>query len=265
MTIKNATMDYIHAEEKEFLGTELNELFPETDKQICGYESSKIELLNGTVYEDWIDAAFYSCLATWDMSPSNPVETMLKTKTFEEKEQMVLTILKKRPISAALESAIFTFKITGVPRTFLAQITRHRQMSFGVQSLRVSSCYGAEVRAPQVLFDDPTFENMDLLGEYENTVKQCKAMYKKLIENNVPMEQARSIMPMGTCTKMTAVMRLKDIMTYARDRTSAISQDEHTFLVMLLLKEFKNKAPKFYENFVKHEKTEELMSKYLTR
>ena len=259
VVLKKATNSYIASEEKEFLGKELTEKFSTPKKQLCGYESANVELLCSSNYEEWIDGAFYACFATWDMQPAEPVTKMMERYPFARKEAMVIKMLKQRPISAALESATFTFKMSGVPRTFLAQITRHRQMSFGVQSLRVNSCYANPVRCPQVLLEGT---DQEMIGEYEAVVKQCRAMYKKLINEGVPMEQARSIMPMGTTTTMATVMRLREVLAYCRDRTSAITQDEHSYVVAKLAKCMKENATRFYDNFIKNDHIEELIKRY---
>ena len=259
VVINKATEEYIHKEEKEFLGVEIVNRFPAFSQSICGYESASVELLQATNYKEWIDAAFYNCFATWDMYPITPVTKLMETLSPEEKEKRVIAMLKQRPISAALESAMFTFKISGVPRTFLAQITRHRQMSFGVQSLRVSSCYANLVRAPQVLIE----EESPVLGKYIDTVNRCREVYREMIEDGVPMEQARSIMPMGTTTTMSANMRLRDVIAYCRARTSGITQDEHSYVVALLVRCLKKDAPEFYENFIKSDHLERLMKKYM--
>ena len=256
--MKKATKEYIEKEELDFLGAKIEDIFVPNKINICGYESTDVELLSATRYKDWINGAFYSCFATWDMEPTQPVRKMMKTLSFAEKEKKVLHMLKSRPISAALESAVFTFRISGVPRTFLAQITRHRQMSFGVQSMRVNSTFNNRVRAPQVLIDAEDKEQLTL---FEHTVRLCKTLYKDMIEAGIPMEQARLIMPMGTTTTMSAVMRLKDIKDYIRARTSAIAQDEHTQVVGELLKVFKEKQPEYY-NILKTPFTEKIIQEY---
>jgi len=252
--MKKADRKYIKKEEKEFLGFTLKDRFKGMG-DLCGYESTEVELLSATDYEDWINGAFYSCFATWDQEPGRPVRLMMKNLSFEEKEKKVKHMLKQRPISAALESSVFNFRISGVPRTFLAQITRHRAMSFGVQSLRVNSCYSNDVRVPELITPESR-------KKYNRIVFECKGLYRQMIEEGVPMEQARLIMPLGTTTTMSAVMRLRDVMQYVRDRSSAISQDEHTQVVAVLLKELKTKQPKYYE-LMKSDKTEALIQEYV--
>ena len=140
-------------------------------------------------------------------------------------------------------------------------------MAFGQQSYRVSSCYSDAVRVPQSLLDrkargDPVASA--LVASFKDAVQHVRQVYKYMIEQGVPMEQARNIMPMGTCTKIAVTMRLRDLIDYVKGRTSDIAQDEHTYMVCLMLKELKQYQPKFF-NVIKVfcPKAEEVMEKYL--
>lgn len=266
MANKEADNKYIVDEEIEFLGAPVGHNFEEPENQVAGYESIKVELLSASDYWDWVNGAVYASLVTWDTTPQLPVSAILE-KTNEEKEELLMKMLQKRPISVALEAAVFTFKITGVPRAMTHQIVRHRQMSFGQQSYRVSSCYSDPVRIP-VTLDERVGRGdseADILArKYIETVKSVRSMYKELIEAGIPMEQARNIMPMGTCTKIAVTMRLRDMVEYFSGRTSAIAQDEHTYLVCLMAKEMKEKQPEFFEFIkTKAKNIEEVMGKYL--
>lgn len=269
MINKEANNKYIVDEEIEFLGKPVGHNFEEPEQQIAGYESINVELLNASSYTDWVTSSLYSSLVTWDTTPQLPVTELLHAP-FKEQEEKLLFMLSKRPISVALEAAVFTFKITGVPRAMTHQIVRHRQMSFGQQSYRVSSCYSDPVRYPVSLKDkmdgdslDGQEEAIELMSEYEEAVKYVRSVYKKLIEFGVPMEQARCIMPMGTCTKIAVTMRLRDMIDYFKGRTGDIAQDEHTYIVCLMAKEMRDKQPQFFD-FIKAKCTnlESIMSKY---
>jgi len=265
MANKEATDKYRVNEEIEFLGAPVGDDFVEPEKQIAGYESINVELLSGHDYKSWVRAALYASLCTWDTTPHMPVSKLLDAP-FEEQEKKLMYMLSKRPISVALEGAMFTFKITGVPRAMTHQIVRHRQMAFGQQSYRVSSCYSDPVRLPvslQERADKGEDEAKEKIYEFVEAVEHVRAVYKDLIEFGIPMEQARCIMPMGTCTKIGVTMRLRDMIEYFKGRTGDIAQDEHTYIVCLMAKEMRDKQPEFF-NFIKTkiETLEEIMSKY---
>jgi thymidylate synthase (FAD) len=259
MTVKKADEEYIKAEERQFLGKEVGDMFVEPENQLADYSSIKVELTNPIregAYEDWVNSAFYNALATWDREPQHVVSEMHENATLEEKENLLFGILKDRPISVALEGISFSYKITGVPRSMTAQICRHRNMAYGEMSMRVASAYSEPVRVPNGL-------NPQQQQEYENIVKDCKLVYKRLIQSGVPMEQARNILPLGTLTKIGVTTTLRFLIDYVRGRTSGITQDEHTYIVCLLLKEIREKQPKFYDIIIsKCPNAEELMEEY---
>lgn len=265
MAQKEANEKYIVDEEVEFLGAPVGHNFEEPEQQVAGYESIKVDLLSANNYKEWVKSAMWASLCTWDTTPQIPVSNMLELP-FEEQEKKLLFMLTKRPISVALEGAVFTFKIVGVPRAMTHQIVRHRQMSFGQQSYRVSSCYSDPVRIP-VSLDEKVGRGDNsidaLASQYIDAVKIVRKVYKDLIEAGIPMEQARCIMPMGTCTKIAVTMRLRDMIDYFKGRTSDIAQDEHTYIVCLMAKEMREKQPEFF-SFIKTQvpKLEETMVKY---
>lgn len=265
MANKEANQKYIVDEEIEFLGAPVGDNFIEPENQVAGYDSIDVELLNSSNYVEWVRSALYASLVTWDTTPHVPV-TKMQEWNFEKQEEYLLRMLSKRPISVALEGAVFTFKITGIPRAMTHQLVRHRQMSFGQQSYRVSSCYSDPVRLPPAIQEkiDAGDKFGEILeGNYIDAVNHVRQVYKLLIENGVPMEQARCIMPMGTCTKIAVTMRLRDMIEYFNGRTSDITQDEHTYIVCLMAKEMKLNQPEFFE-FIKGRAKglEETMLKY---
>mgnify|MGYP001570046089 CR=1 FL=1 len=251
MTVKEADIAYILAEEKKFLGTEIGNFFEEPERQVAGYESIKVELTSPTgteAYVDWVNSAFYNSLSTWDKSPEKFVSEMHENYNIEQKENLLFNIIKERPISVALEGTTFCFKVTGIPRTQTHQIVRARQAAFGQTSLRVASCYSEPIRVPQSLLEKEN--NTELLDVFVKTVKMCRETYKRLIESGIPMEQARNIMPMGTCTNIGMCMNLRTLIDYVKGRTGDIAQDEHTYIVCLMMDELRKKQPKFF-NVVK--------------
>ena len=77
MANKEANNKYIVDEEVEFLGAPVGHNFEEPEKQVAGYESINVELLSGSNYRDWVRAAMYASLVTWDTTPQTPVSKML--------------------------------------------------------------------------------------------------------------------------------------------------------------------------------------------
>ena len=71
----------------------------------------------------------------------------------------------------------------------LAQLTRHRHASFSVQSQRYAGIKDCSVIIPESVSTSPFAEaSMEC-------VAQCLATYKHMVDNGVPEEDARYILP----------------------------------------------------------------------
>ena len=236
--MKQTTMEEIQAEEVEFLGKKLEH--KPYKNNFVGYESMTSELLTATPWDEWVKGAAYATFATWDCSCCTPLDKMDK----QELEDRLLYMLKSRPISVAIESAKFMFRLTGISRAITHQLVRHRAMAFGQQSLRVSNPGCDPIRLPQAFFDTKVDE--DVMNKTIKTLDKLKPLYFELIAAGVPPEQARAVLPIGITTKICVTMTLRDMMDYFRARTSKIAQGEHDYMVHLMIDTMKEEQPKYY-------------------
>jgi len=88
-----------------------------------------------------------------------------------------------------LENWLASFKIEGISRICLAQITRHRIMSFAVQSQR-----HVKVAEGHDWYVTPA----KATKEYHSYMEAARQGYEAAIEAGMPLEQARYILP-GAC------------------------------------------------------------------
>ena len=85
---------------------------------------------------------------------SDPTEEILNTLSKEEAAAYIKRIMSSGHLSP-LEHATFTFSITDVSRSLLAQLTRHRIASFSVQSQRYVNVKNMRYAIPKEIQDDP--------------------------------------------------------------------------------------------------------------
>ena len=102
------------------------------------------------------------------------------------------------------EHATFTFQIKGLSRTALAQLTRHRLASFSVQSQRYVNITDNDVVMPDSI---PEKYRVD----WEEIVKKAGILYVHMVEDGVPKEDARFIVPQGVTTKLTMTMNAREL------------------------------------------------------
>jgi flavin-dependent thymidylate synthase len=253
-TIKQASIKFIADELKEYLGLRFYINFrPCSFGFVSDFKSMSVGLIYSPNWDEWIKAQFITIFTTWH----NDNEINMFDVPENEREMRVLEALKKRPISAVLESAMFQFWIRNIPRTMSHQIVRHEHsgMSFNQQSYRVSPLHHADIRVPS------SYSAVDKVN-INDKFNVLRKKYLTDIENGIPIEEARNIIPDGVCTNLVMTTNLKNLIAYVKARSLDIAQDEHTFILTRIIKELKTISPKFYNSFIKSDKIEELINNY---
>lgn len=133
-------------------------------------------------------------------------------KYFGEKGQegkRLMNHIVKSGHTSTLESCHFSFAVEGVSRALLAQLTRHRQLSFSVQSQRYnkfssdSRSGGFDYVAPKTIEQKGLYSSE--LREFEEIMYNIQKSYDKLVEMGIPQEDARAVLPnAATCNLVTS-------------------------------------------------------------
>lgn len=111
--------------------------------------------------------------------------------------------------TSTLEHIHFTFAVERVSRALLAQLTRHRQLSFSVQSQRYNK-FSSDSRSGGFDYVMPeTIEQKGLysseLREFEEIMYNIQKSYDKLVEMGIPQEDARAVLPnAAACNLVTS-------------------------------------------------------------
>ena len=104
-----------------------------------------------------------------------------------------------------LEHACYTFEITGVSRSLLAQLTRHRLASYSVLSQRYVDQSQAHVIVPE------SIKNSDFCEAYMDEVNRIRYLYDEMVSHGIPKEDARMILPEGTETSLILTMNAREL------------------------------------------------------
>lgn len=157
--------------------------------------------------------------------------TEARTKNFIEKQL-------SRGHYGPWEHPQITFAVEGVSRVTMAQITRHRFMTFDVQSQRYVDFSETDAIVPKSLRDADHFSREtgltdleeDELSHWRNAYKAMTAeqldYYEDMVEKGVPKEDARFILPLGTPVNMTFSGNARTFMHVFNMRRKANSQWE---------------------------------------
>jgi len=140
-----------------------------------------------------------------------------------------------------------TFAVKGISRSCMAQITRHRHVSFDIQSMRYVSFDDvdpADVRDGEMVVVPPSVEDPDWVGRnqdsgpvdeetakrreelFRETIENAFDSYQELLEMGLPPEDARYVLPIGTKVNMVMSMNARMLMHVADMRAAADAQWE---------------------------------------
>ncbi|MCT6925385.1 FAD-dependent thymidylate synthase [Metasolibacillus sp.] len=130
--------------------------------------------------------------------------------------------IMKSKHTSTMEHIHFTFAAEGVSRALLAQLTRHRQLSFSVQSQRYnkfssdSRSGGFDYVTPKTIEESGKVvydERHNTGGAIQTFYKQCMSdiqkMYDQMIEFGIPQEDARSVLPNATACNLVVSGNLR--------------------------------------------------------
>jgi thymidylate synthase (FAD) len=140
-----------------------------------------------------------------------------------------------------------TFAVKGISRSCMAQITRHRHVSFDIQSMRYVSFDDvdpADVRDGEMVVVPPSVDDPDWVGRnqdtgpvdeetakrreelFRDTIENAFDSYQELLEMGLPPEDARYVLPIGTKVNMVMSMNARMLMHVADMRAAADAQWE---------------------------------------
>lgn len=196
--------------------------------------------------------------ADWiDEHMAGPVETAASTRSFVHKQLA-------RGHYGPWEHPQITFSVEGVSRVTMAQITRHRHMTFDVQSQRYVDFSDTDAIVPKTLLDPDHFSretgevelDEEQLSHWRNAYKQMTSeqleYYEDMVEAGIPKEDARFILPLGTPVNMTFSGNARTFLHLLDMRKKANAQWEIRELSEALLDELFEWCPYTFNYYEEH-------------
>ena len=196
-------------------------------------------------------------------SPKSPAD-LSETMSNQEVDRVLNTIINQGH-GSALEHASFTFGIEGVSRACTHQLVRHRLASYNQQSQRYvdeSKCFDYVI--PQSienysgLYFPQIKEEADghARGCYRTELKEAYAdymeivfrFYKRMVEEGIPKEDARYILPNAVCSNIVVTMNVRELLHFFNLRTCNRAQWEIREVAEEMLKLCKEVSPKLFKN-----------------
>lgn len=166
---------------------------------------------------------------------------LLETMPEERIEKVLGTIMQSGHFST-LEHASFTFAIEGVSRALTHQLVRHRVASFNQQSQRyVKFKDTIETIKPQSVA-----ENEEANAIFDEAIAQVTESYKKLLELDIPAEDARFLLPNAAETKIVVTMNARELRHFFELRCCNRAQWEIRDLAWEMLRLVQPIAPRLF-------------------
>lgn len=168
------------------------------------------------------------------------IESLMKGLTTEKVEAFIkkLTDLGHQ---SPLEHCSFTFGIEGVSRALSHQLVRHRIASYSQKSQRYVKEGQFEYIVPPSIIENPICKDA-----FEDFVKNSQWTYDFLIDNGIPAEDARFVLPNACETKIIVTMNIRTLLHFFEERCCNRAQWEIRHMAYAMLRICKEVAPNLF-------------------
>lgn len=180
-------------------------------------------------------------------TPFSEVMAEVGGDSLEDRKETLIHHLLEHGHFGPFEHPHATFAVEGISRSCMAQITRHRHVSFDIQSMRYVSFDDvdpADVHDGEMVVIPPSVSDPNWVGRnqetgsvddetaqareelFRETIEDAFESYQELLEMGLPPEDARFVLPIGTKVNMVMTMNVRMLMHVADMRAAADSQWE---------------------------------------
>ena len=162
----------------------------------------------------------------------------------EQMEQFIRRMLKaEHAHESPLEHSVMTFHIT-CSRACSHQLVRHRIASYSQQSQRYVKMDDLPVIVP------PSFSEAELA--FRVAMRNAEWNYKFLLDNGIPAEDARYLLPNAVATHIVVTMNLRSLRHFFAERCCNRAQWEIRDIANQMLDICKEVCPVVFENVGPH-------------
>ena len=138
---------------------------------------------------------------------------------------------------SVLEHVSFSFKVVGLSRAALAQLTRHRLASFDVQSQRYVKLDNWRAVIPD------SISCSEFQEEAYECIRNSMDLYQRMTDAGIPAEDARYLTPQAITTELVMTMNARELLHFFSLRTCNRAQWEIRRLADEMLKICRKVAP----------------------
>ena len=144
---------------------------------------------------------------------------------------------------SALEHATFTLGIEGISRACSHQLVRHRLASYSQQSQRYVTLGEVNAITPPSVAQDA-----QMAAPFQAALEEVWALYAKMVEQGIPPEDARYILPNACETKIVVTMNARELRHFFRLRLCRRAQWEIRDMSIEMLRAVGPLAPRLFKS-----------------
>jgi thymidylate synthase (FAD) len=146
---------------------------------------------------------------------------------------------------SVLEHVSFTFGIEGISRACSHQLVRHRLASYSQQSQRYVTFKGDDfpLVLPETVAASPRRREL-----FDAAMDACAAAYRALVDDGVPAEDARFVLPNAAETKIIVTMNARELLHFFELRCCERAQWEIRAMAVRMLALVKPLAPTLFKD-----------------
>ena len=147
--------------------------------------------------------------------------------------------------TSVVEHVAFTFEISGISRACGNQLVRHRiGCSFSQESTRY-----VDMSDPDLVVPPSIANNKDAFALYKHFQTYVSNLYVKMRALGVPKEDARSVLPLATTTKIVVTMNCRALLNFFDQRLDPAAQWEIREMAGMMLDLVLPYAPVVFNEF----------------
>ena len=185
-----------------------------------------------------------------EMTVASAARTCYRDKSYEsiceelkeeDIERIIKTVILKNHLSV-LEHITFTFSISGVSRVLTHQLVRHRIASYSQLSQQRTESSELEFTTPPAIKNHP-----ELAKEYEETVRSCQELYKRLVRSEISRGSARYVLPSSFNTKIMTTINARSLFNLFSQRECQAEEWEFREVARLMHSALMEVTPLIFE------------------
>ncbi len=143
---------------------------------------------------------------------------------------------------SALEHAHFVFGVEGISRACSHQLVRHRLASYSQQSQRYVRLRDTQAVVPPAVAEHPVHGR-----RFRERLEELWAFYASMVDDGVPPEDARYILPNACETKIVVSMNARELRHFFGLRLCRRAQWEIRDLALVMLRAVFPLAPGLFQ------------------